>query len=291
METMKNKIIPIFYLPKENPEDIRLLLKGLTENDGQTLKSVVTWLQGKLIAHSGPRTGQPMKEDTIKRYLYGIYALDLFKADHKFYRDIKPRKRVSVPIQAEIRVDSRISTLITIESEELFKRKFTQICFSASQLLESYSADRQFLKENFGLGDNFSIDEIRKLLLEHCGYSYAGSEKSNKSVGYLEIFYQEKIQIDNYLSVLNFIVKNFSEIANKNLGLVPIADIMNRLKSQTDHDEETLKLYIQQLQLTNQIELRSTKSQLAKNMNIELVDISGVKYGFVKIPDLVISLA
>ena len=194
------------------------------------------------------------------------------------------------PIKAKIRVDPRISTLITIESTELFKQKFTQICFSVSQLLEFYSADRQFLKKNFNLGDNFSIDEMRQLLLKHCGYSYAGSEKANKSIGYLEIFHKEKIQIDNYLSVLNFVVKNFSEIANKNLGLVPIADIMNRLKSQTDHDEETLKLYIHQLQLTNQIELRSTKSQLAKNMNIELVDISGVKYGFVKIPDSVISL-
>ena len=287
---MKNKIIPIFYLPKENPEDIQLLLKGLTENDGQTLKSVVTWLQGKVIAHSGPRIGQPMKEDTIKRYLYGIYALDLFQADDKFYRDMEPQKRVSVPIKAKIRVDPRITTLITIESTELFKQKFTQICFSVSQLLESYSADRQFIKKKFDSGEKFSIDEMRQLLLKHCGYSYAGSEKSNKSIGYLEIFYKEKIQIDNYLSVLNFIVKNFSKIANKNLGLVPIADIMQHLKSQTDHDEEILKLYIHQLQLTNQIELRSTKSQLAKNMNIELVDIYGVKYGFVKIPDSITSL-
>ena len=35
-----SKIIPIFYLPKEYEEDIRILSEGLVANNGQSLKAV-----------------------------------------------------------------------------------------------------------------------------------------------------------------------------------------------------------------------------------------------------------
>ena len=69
----------------------------------------------------------------------------------------------------------------------------------------------------------------------------------------------------------------------KSLGLVPLAQIFTYLKQVSDYTEDEFKKHLIQLQLTHRIELRTTKSQFARNIGIDLVDIRGVNYGFIKL--------
>ena len=71
-----SKVIPKFYLPKEHPEDMKLLVEGLVTHNRQPLKSSVLWLQEKLTAHQGRTTGKTKSATTIKNYLAGFYVLD-----------------------------------------------------------------------------------------------------------------------------------------------------------------------------------------------------------------------
>jgi hypothetical protein len=96
-------------------------------------------------------------------------------------------------------------------------------------------------------------------------------------------FDRNKISIESYLNLLEFIVENYGEVARKSLGLVPVAEIFDRLKQVSDYTEEDFKKHLIQLRVTRRIELRTTKSQFARNIEIDLVDIRGVKYGFIKI--------
>lgn len=259
-----------------------MLVEGLVANEEGSLKSVVSWLQGKLIAHEGRTAGNPMKDNTIKNYLYGFYILDLFKVDGKFYSDCEPLKRAFVPIRAKIKPIPVLAEILQTQSNELIEERLTQFCSVNSQIVKVYNTDRHFLKENYELSDRPDLSLVRKLLLERCNYSYIG-DKNNKSVGYLEIFYQDKIKIDSYLRLLDFLENNYRESARRTLGLIPIAEVLNRLKQIADYREEDFKRYLTQLRLTHRLELVITKPQLAQNMGIELVEIAGVKYGFVKI--------
>ena len=125
---------------------------------------------------------------------------------------------------------------------------------------------------------------IRQLLIEHCGYSFIGNHKKNP-VGYLELVYSEQIEINNYLQLMNFVISNYQEYAKKNMGLVPVSHVVNRLKEVSDYRDDEIKSFLVRLRITNRIELRMTKSQLAENLGIELIDIQGIKYGFMKILD------
>ncbi len=98
----------------------------------------------------------------------------------------------------------------------------------------------------------------------------------------------QKLKIANYLALMNFIVNNYQDYAKKNLNLVPISYVLNRLKEVSDYDNDEIKSFLIKLRIINRIELRTTKSQLADNLGIELVDIKGVKYGFMKILDYTI---
>jgi hypothetical protein len=69
------------------------------------------------------------------------------------------------------------------------------------------------------------------------------------------------------------------------MNLVPISYVINRLKEVSDYKDDEIKSFLIKLRITNRIELRMTKSQLAENLGIELIDIKGVKYGFMKILD------
>lgn len=282
-----SKIIPVFYLPKKYPEDMRLLAEGLVANDGQTLKSAVSWLQGKLVAHEGRKAGNPMSDTTIKNYLAGFYILDLFKANNKLYSEATLLKRASVPIQATIKVISPLRTILDSKSVESFNESLTQVCSQHSQLVKTYNFDRRLLQEKHQLEEKSNPAKIQQLLIEYCGYSYVG----HPGVGYLDLFYTDKVQIDNYLKFLQVIIDNYGEMARQNLGLIPLANVFERLKQVSDYREEEFKRYLLQLKLTNRIELRTTKSQLAENMGIELVDIQGTKYGFMKLVESVATAA
>ncbi|MBD2413808.1 hypothetical protein H6H01_24395 [Nostoc calcicola FACHB-3891] len=280
-----SKIIPVFHLPKEYPEDMRILTQGLVANNGQTLKAVLTWFEGKLVthkAHKGKPAGTSMSATTIKNYLAGFYALDLYIADGHIYSETKTEKtRASISVQSKIQVIKPLEKLAhNSPSIEVFNENLTQICSQYSQLVRDYTNARFKLHETHQLSDNPEPSVIQKLLIQHCGYSYVG----NPGVGYLDLFYRDKIQIDDYLNLLDFILINYRDIAHKSLGLVPVAQIRDKIVSQvSDYTEEDLKKHLIQLQLTHRIELRTTKSQLARNMGIELIDIRGVKYGFIKL--------
>jgi hypothetical protein len=277
-----SKIIPIFHLPKEYPEDMRILAKGLVANNGQTLKTTLSWLEGKLVthkAHRGKPAGTPMSGTTIKNYLTGFYVLDLFKADGKLYSETMPRPRASVSVNAKIEVSKPLEIVLQNSSVEVFEENFTRTCSQYSQVVIDYNSNRWLLQEKYHINDNCPPAQLKELLTKYCEYSYVG----HPGVGYLEIFYNEKIQIDNYLNLFDFIVKNYSDLAEKSLGLIPLANILNHLRQVSDYTDEDFKKHLIQLQLTHRIELRTTKSQLARNMGIDLVDIRGVKYGFIKI--------
>ena len=280
-----SKIIPVFYLPKEYPEDMRILVQGLVANNGQPLKAALSWLEGKLVTHKphkGKPAGTPMSATTIKNYLAGFYVLDIYKADGQLYSETKPEKtRASISVQSKIEVINPLDNLAKKSySVESFNEKLTQICSQHSQIVQDYSKNRFLLYEKYQLSETPEISKVQELLIQHCGYSYVG----NPGVGYLDMFYRDKIQVDNYLNLLEFIVKNYGEVAQKSLGLVPVAQIRDKIMTQgSDYTEEHFKKHLIQLQLTHRIELRTTKSQFANNIGIDLVDIRGVKYGYIKI--------
>lgn len=264
---------------------MRILVEALVANNGQTLKAALSWLEGKLVthkAHKGKPAGTLMSATTIKNYLAGFYALDLYQVDGHVYSETNTEKtRPSISVQSIIHVIKPLENLAhNSPSIEAFNENLTQICSQYSQLVIDYTNARFKLHKIHQLSENPEPALLQKLLIQHCGYSYVG----NPGVGYLDLFYRHKIQIDNYLNLLDFIFKNYGDIAQKSLGLVPVAQIRDNIVNQvSDYTEEDLKKHLIQLQLTHRIELRTTKSQLARNMGIELIDIRGVKYGFIKL--------
>lgn len=84
---------------------------------------------------------------------------------------------------------------------------------------------------------------------------------------------------------MNFIINNYKDYAKKNMGLVPLSYLLKNLKEVSDYRDDEIKSFLIKLRITNRIELRMTKSQLAENLGIELIDIQGIKYGFMKILD------
>lgn len=279
-----SKIIPVFYLPKEYPEDMRILTQGLVANNGQTLKAALTWLEGKLVtnkAHKGKPAGTPMSATTIKNYLAGFYALDLYKADGHIYSETNTEKtRASISVQSKIQVINPLENLAhNSPSIEVFNENLTQICSQYSQLVRDYTNARFKLHETHQLSDNPEPSVIQKLLIQNCGYSYVG----NPGVGYLDLFYREKIEIDSYMKLLEFIVKNYAGIAQKTLGLVPLSQIFTHLTLVANYTKIDFDTHLNQLRLTHRVELITTKAQLAQNIGIDLVEISGIKYGFVKV--------
>lgn len=274
------KIIPKFYLPKEYPEDMRLIAEALINQDGKDLKSVVNCLVGKIISHSGKTEGQPKSPTTIKNYLDGFYVLDLFSSDNLFYSDTSPSEKVSLSIKSKIQIKPNLKEyLFASSSIDSFNEKFTQFCADQSLLVRQYNQDITLLKKDYNLPDKPKPSLLQEMLIKHCNYSYVG----HPGVGYLDIFYQDKIQIDSYLQLMQFIIQNFGEIAKQRLGLIPISMVLGNIHKVPNYTDEEFKQHLIQLQLTHRIELRTTKSQLARNMGIDLVDIRGVKYGFLKI--------
>ncbi|MGB3188123.1 MAG: hypothetical protein WBB43_01685 [Limnoraphis sp.] len=273
------KIIPRFYLPKDYPEDMRLIAEALIENNGKDVKSVRDWLVGLMISHTGKTMGHPKSKTTIKNYINGFYVLDLFSSDNLFYSDTSPSEKVSLSVKGKVQVKQDIERCLNSSSIEGFNEKLTRLCSEQSLLFINYKNDRNLLKQRHDLPDYPTPSILQKMLVKHCNYNYVG----NPGVGYLDIFYRDTIQIDSYLKLMSFIVENYGDMARERLGLIPIASIFEHLQSVSDYTDESFKKHLIQLQLTHRIELRTTKSQLAQNMGISLIDIRGVKYGFIKI--------
>lgn len=203
----------------------------------------------------------------------------LASGSDKIWEQIKTLYRKGHSIRSKIRVKQALIRCLSSSSVESFNEKFTQLCSEQSLLVRNYNNDRRFLQEKHDLPNTSNSSLLQEMLIKYCNYSYVG----HPGVGYLDIFYQDKIQIDSYLKLMSFIVENYGNLAQKRLGLVPIASVIEELKKISDYTDENFKKHLIQLQLTHRIELRTTKSQLARNMGINLVDIRGVKYGFIKI--------
>ncbi|AFY83979.1 hypothetical protein [Oscillatoria acuminata] len=279
-----SKIIPVFYIPKEYPEDMKILAEGLVANNGQTLKATLSWLEGKLVTHKphkGKPAGIPMSATTIQNYLEGFYVLDFYKADGQLYSETQTEKtRASISVQSKIQAVTPLENLVKhSDNLERFTENLTEIGCQYSQLVKDYNKALSILDEQEWLPENPTPAKLQELLVQHCGYSFVGQP----GVGYLDRFYRDKISIDSYLNLLDFIVKNYGDQAQKSLGLVPLAQIFTYIKQVSDYTEDEFKKHLIQLQLTHRIELRTTKSQFARNIGIDLVDIRGVNYGFIKI--------
>jgi hypothetical protein len=240
---------------------------------------VVNSLFGKITSHTGKTKGKSKSKTTIKNYLTGFYVLDLFSSDNLFYSDTAPSEKVSISINSVIEITPTLKDCLHSSSVDSFNEKLTDLCTEKSLLIKKYNSDRNFLKEKHDLPENPTPSLIQQMLVKHCDYSYVG----NPGVGYLDRFYQDKIQIDSYLKLIGFILRNYGDSTHKHLGLIPIADILDHLKKVSDYTDEEFKKHLIQLQLTRRIELKMTKSQVAKNIGINLIDIRGVKYGFIKI--------
>jgi hypothetical protein len=116
---------------------------------------------------------------------------------------------------------------------------------------------------------------------EHTTWMH-GYNSTNGKQGYRD--YLPKIEIDSHHKLLEFILENYSSVAPKTLGLVPIYKIFIHTQMRANnYTKEDFILHLNQLRLTHKLQLVTTKSQLAKNFGIELVEISGIKYGFVRI--------
>ncbi len=279
-----SEIIPVFHIPKEYPEDMKILAEGLVANNGQTLKATLSWLEGKLVTHKphkGKPAGIPMSATTIQNYLAGFYVLDFYKADGRLYSETKTGKtRASISVKSKIQVVTPLEILFNqSDNLERFNENLTAIGCQYSQLVKDYNKACSILDEKECLPENPTPAKLQELLVQHCGYSFVGKP----GVGYLHRFYQDQIFIDNYLNLLDFIVKNYGNQAQKSQGLVPLAQIFTHLKQVSDYTEEEFNRHLTQLRLTHRVELITTKSQLAQNIGIELVKISGIKYGFLKV--------
>ncbi len=118
-------------------------------------------------------------------------------------------------------------------------------------------------------------------LKNRCGYT----EVIQEGLGSLNIFLEDKTNIDSYLSLFKFINLNYSKLAQENFGLIPIGKVVDDLKRKSNYQEDEFKSFLMQLKYTNRIVLKTTKSQLAKSRNLELMDIHGIRYGFLKLID------
>ena len=276
-----SKVIPKFWIPKEYPHDMRFLVEGLVEGNNKPLNVTLDWLEGKIVSNKGKSAGNPMDRGTIRNYLGGFYALDLVKVDGALYSQREPAEKASILAKSTVEATKNLHCLLSAASDESFDEQFTQICYQNSKIVQIYNADRKILTEKYELGNKPSPSLLQKLLCEHCNYTFVG----HPGVGYLDRFYFDKMEIDTYLKLMNFIVENFGEYAKENLGLVPIHEVLKQLNKVSSYAEDEVKKFLVKLRITDRIELRMTKTQLAENLGVELVDIQGIKYGFLKIKD------
>ena len=290
------KVIPSFHYPKyepntvfENEEQLKkelLIVEAIIKNDGQTLRSLRDSLFGNLIADKGKNIGKPIQKGTIKNYLTGFYVLDLFSCNNLFYSDTVPSPKVSISLDSTINAVQGLKDCLIYSSSIVRHENIIRFCGEKSILVKNYNRDLNFLMEKEILSKNAVLSEIREKLIKHCNYDYIPDPaKSETGLGYLNLFYQDKVQIDSYLTLMNFILEKCGDYARQNMGLVPICEVLSQLHQVSDYAEEEIKKFLIRLKITNRIELRMTKTQLAKNLGIDLVNIQGVKYGFLKILD------
>lgn len=281
-----NKVIPKFWIPNRFSDERRIISLAIVENKGRNLKAVYEWLQSKLTVQDGRESqGKPKSERSIEGYLRGFYAVDLFKLDGKVYSEVDYEKKVTKSCLVRISRNSKVESIDSLEeliefNENTFKEKFVQYTAQSSNLLKTYIND---------VYDNFDISEYRKLskrkqidfLKDRCGYT----EVIQEGLGSLNIFLEDKTNIDSYLSLFEFIQLNYSKLAQENFGLIPIGIVVDDLKRKSNYQEDEFKSFLMQLKYTNRIVLKTTKSQLAKSRDLELMDIHGIRYGFLKLID------
>lgn len=89
--------------------------------------------------------------------------------------------------------------------------------------------------------------------------------------------------------MVDFIKESFSDNpGTKEVGLIPLAEALRRVRLSRKWDAYTEADFKQELvrnRFLHRVELVPTKSGTAENLEIELVEINGIKYGFIKIDE------
>ncbi|MEP0921210.1 hypothetical protein [Leptolyngbya sp. ST-U4] len=259
---------------------MRTIVQAISDNSGCSIGQVILDLKGKLVSHQGKTKGQPKSPSTIANYLKGFYILDLFKQRNSFYSELPPLRTISLFGKEKYEAIGALERILKAPSISLFNEQLTSFCSRNSSLVKLYTEDINKLKAIFDIDDIPNPKKLQDLLIKNCGYEFVG----NPGVGYLDIFYREIIQIDNYLNLLRFILENFQ--IEKHFELIKIGEVYEKLISRSEgYEEEQFKKHLFQLKSTHRIDLKVTKPSHAKNLNIKLFEIQGVQYGFLKILD------
>lgn len=89
--------------------------------------------------------------------------------------------------------------------------------------------------------------------------------------------------------MVDFIKESFSDnLATKEVGLIPLSEALRRVRLSRKWDaytEEDFKQELVRNRFLHRVELRLTTSGTAKSLGIQLVEIKGLKYGFIKIDE------
>lgn len=88
--------------------------------------------------------------------------------------------------------------------------------------------------------------------------------------------------------LLEFIKDEFSETIKRNMGNLALSEVFERVEKSGKFPAYTERDIAQELvilRILNKINLKVCKSLLAKNLGIELVEINGIRYGFLKIEE------
>lgn len=278
-----DKVIPKFYIPKKFSNERKIIATAIVKSQCEVLGVAIKYLRSNLMVYEGQKiTEKPKSKSVIENYLRGFYAVDLMKLDGKLYSEADPHLRltdknlVKISAKAKVEVIKPLESLVDLD-DALFEEKFLQLVAQSSELFKSYVLDiSAFSRDEY---KKLSKEKQIELLRGRCNYT----EVSEEGLRALNIFLEDKTYIDNYLALFNFIKTNYEYTSQDNLGLIPIGLIINDLKSKSNYKEEEFKKFLMQLKYTNRIALKTTKNQLAKSGDLELVDIHGMKYGFVKL--------
>jgi hypothetical protein len=191
--------------------------------------------------------------------------------------------------------DARLTNRRLNQSWEVMNRLYNSICkpvdenrvFLAMQAVQEASENKNGLVTLKSLLEKLSQEEI----------NYAVAWQMIKvihiSSGMNEIEWVCRQDRDGWCQpkrvpgLLEFIKANFEKGA-KIMWLIALQDVFNRVEESGKFPAYTKEDIVKELtclRLLSKIRLLTTKSMLAKNIGIELFDIDGIHYGFLKIEE------
>lgn len=181
------------------------------------------------------------------------------------------------------------------QSAEILNKLYKRLCTRVDENLV-FLAVQEVYKEKTGLVTHQSL--LEKLSHEEINYAVAWQMiriVPGLDLPGLNLFgwvcRQDRdgwCQARRVRGLLEFISKEFEGRIKEALGYVPLQDVFKRVEESGKFPAYTRKDIAQELislRLIHKIRLITTKRMLAQNLGIELFEINGINYGFLKIEE------